>query len=119
MQHGSDAHRPPLSTQGTGRRHRGPGRTPVSSTRVAAAAPAAKGIFGYGVSHGFVVVDVSARAGPGRTSTPTPVPSSAAPDPRVDPQVVPTYARSLQTRAGTHRLSTASGPVGARSDEPA
>ena len=28
MQHGSDAHRPPLSTQGTGRGHRGPRRTP-------------------------------------------------------------------------------------------
>jgi alkaline phosphatase D len=71
-----------------------------------------------GVSHGFVVVDVT----PERVQADfhhTPVPSSAAPDPRVDPQVVPTYARSLQTRAGTHRLSTASGPVGARSDQPA
>ena len=70
------------------------------------------------MSHGFVVVDVT----PERVQADfhhTPVPSSAAPDPRVDPQVVPTYARSLQTRAGTHRLTTASGPVGARSDGPA
>jgi alkaline phosphatase D len=49
----------------------------------------------------------------------TPVPSSAAPDPRVDPAVMPSYARSLQTLAGSRRLSTASGRVGARSDEPA
>jgi alkaline phosphatase D len=71
-----------------------------------------------GVSHGFVVVDVT----PERVQVDyhhTPVPSSAAPDPRVDPNVVPTYARSLQTLAGTHRVTPASGPVGARSDEPA
>jgi alkaline phosphatase D len=71
-----------------------------------------------GVSHGFLVVDVT----PERVQADyhhTPVPSSAAPDPRVDPSVVPTYARSLQTLAGTRRLSTASGPVGPRSDEPA
>ena len=46
----------------------------------------------------------------------TPVLERAAPDPRVDPDVVPTYARSLQTLAGTRRLSAASGPVGARGD---
>ncbi|HET7822974.1 MAG TPA: alkaline phosphatase D family protein [Ornithinibacter sp.] len=71
-----------------------------------------------GVSHGFVVVDVT----PERVQVDyhhTPVPTSAAPDPRVDPSVVPTYARSLQTVAGTHRVTPASGPVGARSDQPA
>jgi alkaline phosphatase D len=71
-----------------------------------------------GVSHGFVVVDVT----PERVQVDyhhTPVPTSAAPDPRVDPSVVPTYARSLQTVAGTHQVTPASGPVGARSDQPA
>ena len=71
-----------------------------------------------GVSHGFVVIDVT----PERVQVDyhhTPVPSSAAPDPRVDPTVVPTYARSLQTLAGTHRLTAASGPVGVRTDQPA
>jgi alkaline phosphatase D len=71
-----------------------------------------------GVSHGFVVIDVT----PERVQADyhhTPVPTTAAPDPRVNPAVVPTYARSLQTLAGTHQLTTASGPVGARSDQPA
>jgi len=71
-----------------------------------------------GVSHGFVVIDVT----PERVQADyhhTPVPSSVAPDPRIDPQVVPTYARSLQTLAGTRRVSTASGPLGPRSDQPA
>ena len=71
-----------------------------------------------GVSHGFVVIDVT----PERVQADyhhTPVPTNAAPDPRVDRAVVPQYARSLQTLAGTHQLTTASGPVGARSDEPA
>ena len=71
-----------------------------------------------GVSHGFVVIDVT----PERVQADyhhTPVPTSAAPDPRIDPQVVPAYARSLQTLAGTHRLTTAAGPVGARTDQPA
>ena len=71
-----------------------------------------------GVSHGFVVIDVT----PERVQADyhhTPVPTSAAPDPRVDPSVVPAYARSLQTVAGTHRLTPASGPVGARTDQPA
>ncbi len=65
-----------------------------------------------GVSHGFVVIDVT----PERVQVDyhhTPVPTSAAPDPRVDPSVVPTYARSLQTMAGTHQVTPASGPVGA------
>ena len=52
-----------------------------------------------GVSHGFVVIDVT----PERVQADyhhTPVPTSAAPDPRVDPDVVPAYARSLQTAPG-------------------
>ena len=71
-----------------------------------------------GVSHGFAVIDVT----PDRVQADyhhTPVPTSAHPDPRVDPAVVPSYARSFRTLAGTRRLSTASGPVGVRSDEPA
>ena len=71
-----------------------------------------------GVSHGFVVIDVT----PERVQADyhhTPVPTSAAPDPRVNPAVVPSYVRSLQTLAGTHKLTAASGPVGARSDQPA
>ena len=71
-----------------------------------------------GVSHGFVVIDVT----PERVQADyhhTAVPSSADPEPRIHPHVLPVYARSLQTLAGTRRLSAASGPVGARSDQPA
>jgi alkaline phosphatase D len=70
-----------------------------------------------GVGHGFVVVDVT----PERVQADyfhTPVPTSAQPDPRVDPAIVPSYTRSVQTLAGTRRLSAAAGPVGARSDQP-
>ncbi|GAA2158411.1 alkaline phosphatase D [Humibacillus xanthopallidus] len=70
-----------------------------------------------GIGHGFVVIDVT----PERVQADyhhTPVPSSAKPDPRVDPAVLPAYTRSVQTLAGTRRLSGAVGPVGARSDEP-
>ena len=70
-----------------------------------------------GVSHGFVVIDVT----PERVQADyhhTPVPTSAQPDPRVVPTVLPGYTRSLQTLAGTRRLSPATGPVGPRSDEP-
>ena len=71
-----------------------------------------------GVSHGYVVIDVT----PERVQADyhhTPVPSSANPEPRIDPDSMPAYARSLRTLAGTRRLSTASGPVGPRSDQPA
>ena len=70
-----------------------------------------------GVSHGFVVVDVT----PDRVQVDyhhTAVPSSADPEPRIHPDVLPIYARSLQTLAGTRRVTPAPGPVGARSDEP-
>ena len=71
-----------------------------------------------GVSHGYVVIDVT----PERVQADyhhTPVPTSAHPDPRVEQDVEPVYARSLRTLAGSRRLSAASGPVGPRSDQPA
>lgn len=49
----------------------------------------------------------------------TPAPTDALPDPRVDPTVQPAYSHSVQTQAGTRRLSAATGPVGKRADEPA
>ncbi|TQM54623.1 alkaline phosphatase D family protein [Humibacillus xanthopallidus] len=70
-----------------------------------------------GVGHGFVVVDVT----PERVQADyylTPVPSSADPDPRVDPETALDYMHSVQTLAGSRRLSAAVGAVGARSDEP-
>jgi alkaline phosphatase D len=70
-----------------------------------------------GIGHGFVVIDVT----PERVQADyhhTPVPSSAMPDPRVDPATVPTYTRSIQTVAGSRRLSPAAGPVGPRADAP-
>ena len=71
-----------------------------------------------GIGHGYTVIDVT----PQRVQADfhhTPVPSSAQPDPRVVESVVPVYASSLQTVAGSRRVSAASGPVGPRSDEPA
>ncbi|EWT03358.1 alkaline phosphatase [Intrasporangium oryzae NRRL B-24470] len=71
-----------------------------------------------GVRHGFTVIDVT----PERVQADyhhTPAPTSVAPDPRVDAAVVPTYARSFQTLAGSRRVSLAAGPVGPRSDQPA
>ena len=53
-----------------------------------------------GVSHGFVVIDVT----PERVQADyhhTPVPTSAAPDPRVDPSVVPDV-RAQPADAGGH-----------------
>lgn len=71
-----------------------------------------------GVGHGYTVIDVT----PQRVQADfhhTPVPTSAAPDPRVNANVVPAYTRSFQTLAGSRRISAATGPVGARGDEPA
>ena len=71
-----------------------------------------------GIGHGYTVIDVT----PERVQADfhhTPVPTSAAPDPRIDPDAMPVYAASLQTVAGSRRVSTASGPVGPRADEPA
>jgi phosphodiesterase/alkaline phosphatase D-like protein len=70
-----------------------------------------------GIGHGYVVVDVT----PDRVQADyylTPVPTSALPDPRVDPSVEPGWATSFQTLAGTHQVTTAAGPVGPRSDNP-
>ncbi|HET9022364.1 MAG TPA: alkaline phosphatase D family protein [Ornithinibacter sp.] len=70
-----------------------------------------------GVSHGFAVVDVT----PERVQVDyhhTPVPTSARPDPRVVPTIEPTYSRSLQTLAGSRRVTQATEQVGPRSDEP-
>ena len=71
-----------------------------------------------GIGHGYTVIDVT----PERVQADfhhTPVPTSAAPDPRIDPNAMPVYAASMQTVAGSRRVSTASGPVGPRADEPA
>jgi len=70
-----------------------------------------------GVGHGYVVVDVT----PERVQADfhlTPVPTTAQPDPRVVPGVLPTYATSWVTAAGTRRLAPGTGPVGRRSDSP-
>lgn len=71
-----------------------------------------------GVGHGYTVIDVT----PQRVQADfhhTPLPTSAAPDPRIDPSAMPVYATSLQTVAGSRRVSAASGPLGPRADEPA
>jgi len=71
-----------------------------------------------GIGHGYTVIDVT----PQRVQADfhhTPVPTSASPDPRIDPNAMPVYAASMQTLAGSRRVSTASGPVGPRADEPA
>ncbi|AKU15096.1 alkaline phosphatase D family protein [Luteipulveratus mongoliensis] len=71
-----------------------------------------------GIGHGYTLIDVT----PERVQADfhhTPVPTSAAPDPRVNAAVLPTYTRSFQTAAGSRRISAASGPVGPRNDHPA
>ena len=70
-----------------------------------------------GIGHGFTIIDVTSERVQADYHH-TPVPTSAHPDPRVDPSVVPTYTHSFQTLAGSRRATTASGPVGARSDQP-
>ena len=70
-----------------------------------------------GISHGYTVIDVTHDRVQADYHH-TPVPTSALPDPRVLPSIEPTYVRSLQTLAGTRRVSAAAGPVGPRSDEP-
>ena len=70
-----------------------------------------------GVGHGYVLVDVT----PERVQADffhTPRPTTARPDPRVDPTAEPTYAVSWQTLAGSRRLSAATAPIAQRSDEP-
>jgi len=70
-----------------------------------------------GVGHGYVVVDVT----PERVQADfyfTPRPTSAQPDPRVVPGVLPRYASSWVTRAGTRRVVAGTTPIGARADRP-
>lgn len=70
-----------------------------------------------GVGHGFVVLDVTRRRVHADYYL-TPVPTVGLPDPRVDPDVLPAYATSWQTRHATRRVVAAEGPVGRRRDEP-
>lgn len=70
-----------------------------------------------GIGHGYVLIDVT----PERVQADyylTPVPSESAPDPRLEPGHRPRYHTSWQTTAGSRTAQPASGPVGARSDEP-
>lgn len=69
------------------------------------------------MGHGYVVVDVT----PNRTQADfylTPVPTTAQPDPRAVPGVLPQYAASWLTRAGSRRVVAEAGRLGARADEP-
>jgi alkaline phosphatase D len=71
-----------------------------------------------GLGHGFTLIDVT----PDRVQADfhhTPKPTSAVPDPRVVTSTRPVYTTSWQTLAGTRHISPATGPVGARADEPA
>jgi alkaline phosphatase D len=70
-----------------------------------------------GIGHGFTVVDVTPERVQGDWYL-TPTPTTAQPDPRVDPAVVPAYASSWQTLAGSRRVTAATGQLGARSDRP-
>ena len=71
-----------------------------------------------GIGHGFTIIDVT----PDRVQADfhlTPTPTTAVPDPRIDPTIKPVYARSWQTEAGSRKLSSVSGEVGERADDPA
>jgi alkaline phosphatase D len=70
-----------------------------------------------GLGHGYTLIDVT----PDRVQADfhhTPRPSSAQPDPRIQPATQVGYARSWQTLAGSRRVSPASGPVGPPADNP-
>jgi len=92
----------------------------VATTRgITAAITAANPWIRYldGIGHGYTLIDVT----PERVQADyflTAVPTSAQPDPRVDATVEPVYNRSWQTLAGSRQVSTATGPVGDRSDSP-
>jgi len=91
------------------------GTTRSSTSAVTAANPWVRYLDGVG--HGYTLIDVT----PARVQADyylTPTPSQAQPDPRIDPTVTPTYARSWQTLAGSRRVSAALAPVGQRSDQP-
>ncbi len=70
-----------------------------------------------GIGHGFVIIDVTPERIQGDWYH-TPTPTSADPDPRVHPEVVPVYKTSWQTLARSRRVTAARGPVGHRHDEP-
>jgi alkaline phosphatase D len=70
-----------------------------------------------GVGHGFTVVDVTAERVQADFYL-TPDPTVALPDPRTSPSVDPALAMSVQTLAGTHHVTPAAGPLGARADHP-
>ncbi len=71
-----------------------------------------------GIAHGFTVIDVT----PKRVQADffhTPNPTTALPDPRTDPTVVPVYTTSWQTLNGSKKVTPVPAAVGARSDSPA
>jgi len=70
-----------------------------------------------GVGHGFVVLDVTRHRVQADFHL-TPEPTTAVPDPRVDPDIEPEWARSFTTVRRTRRVVAADGPVGRRRDEP-
>jgi alkaline phosphatase D len=70
-----------------------------------------------GVGHGFTIVDVT-RERVQADFYLTPDPTVEQPDPRTSPTVEPALARSVQTLAGTHLVTAAAGPLGARADQP-
>ena len=98
-----------------------PAPTAVATTRgVTGAVSGANPWIRYldGIGHGYTVIDVT----PARVQADyhlTPVPTAAQPDPRVVASVLPAYAVSWQTVAGTRRVTPATGPAGTRADEPA
>ena len=70
-----------------------------------------------GVGHGYTLIDVTAsRVQADYYLTPTP--TTSQPDPRVDADVEPRYARSWQTVRSSRSVSPAAGPVGSRADWP-
>jgi phosphodiesterase/alkaline phosphatase D-like protein len=98
-----------------------PAEVVVAATRGATAAVAATNPWVRqldGIGHGFTIVDVT----PDRVQADmhlTPVPTSAMPDPRVRPDVLPQRAFGWQTLAGSRRAVQATEEIGPRSDEPA
>ncbi|MBP2327644.1 phosphodiesterase/alkaline phosphatase D-like protein [Kibdelosporangium banguiense] len=71
-----------------------------------------------GVGHGYTLIDVT----PERVQADyhhTPLPTSAMPNPVAVQTTTTAYLRSWQTLAGSRKVTAATGPVGARSDNPA
>ncbi|MCY7394794.1 MAG: alkaline phosphatase D family protein [Nocardioides sp.] len=70
-----------------------------------------------GVGHGYVVLDVT----PERVQADfhlTPTPTTAQPDPRIVPGVLPQYANSWVTTTGSRRVRPGTSRLQTRSDEP-